>query len=103
MISAETAKDIALAHREIEVAQKLLDDVRQALSRRETPDVRDAFGRRQDGLQLGIPSGDISQRLFNVPWSIAEAVIGLHIEHRKARLVVLNATASQELAAGCSE
>lgn len=100
MITRDTAMDIALAYREIETAEKLLADVTEARNRHVTPDIRDAFGRHQDGLQLGVPSGNMSQRMFNVPWSIVKPVIETHIAHHKARLAVLSAKASEELSEG---
>lgn len=99
MISAQTATDIALAYREIATAEKLLAELSDAMDRRKVPDLRDAFGRIQDGLQLGVPSGDMSQRMFNVPWSVVKPVIELHIAHHKARIQTLNMTAAAELAA----
>jgi hypothetical protein len=56
MISKEIAHDIAMAYREIEVGEKLLGDVKIEQSRQGVSDIRDAFGRRQSGLQLGVPS-----------------------------------------------
>lgn len=67
LISKETATEIAYAYREIETAETLLGEVVEALDRRQSPDIRDAFGRHQDGLQLGVPTGRSGQRLFNVP------------------------------------
>lgn len=53
-ISKETAIDIAMAYREIETAEGLLAEITDTIGRN-PPDIRDAFGRRQDGLQLGVP------------------------------------------------
>lgn len=97
MISQETAVDIALAHQEIERAEKLLDKIIEAVERREKPDLRDAYGRRQDGLQLGVPSGDSALRLFNVPWTMCKPVIEAHIMQQKALLSALNEKAKIEL------
>lgn len=83
-VSKETAQQIAFAYREIEVATELLDSISDALSRREMPDIRDAFGRHHDGLQLGVPSGNNGHRLFNVPWSMARPIIETHIAQQKA-------------------
>lgn len=99
MISAQTAMDIALTYREIETAGNLLAKISDELASRKVPDVRDAFGRHQSGLQLGVPSGDNSQRMFNVPWSIVKPVIELHIAHQRALMATLNATAAEEMAA----
>ena len=97
MLSKETAMDIALAHRELETAEKLLEDVREAMDRREPADIRDAFGRRVDGLQRGVPSGNTGQRLCTVPWPVAEPVIKAHIANQKARIEALSIAAFEEL------
>ncbi len=99
MISPETARAIAYAHREIEVAEKLLADITESLSRRELPDIRDAFGRRQGGLQLGVPSSENGHRLFNVEWSLAKPVIEAHIANQRAQVAALNEKARAELGA----
>lgn len=78
MITKDTAAGIALAHREIETAEALLKQIGEALNNGRVPDFRDAFG-RQRGLQLGVPSGDNSQRLFDVPWTLAKPIIEVHI------------------------
>lgn len=97
MITKETATDIALAYRECETAEKLLADVKDALSRREMPDLRDAFGRPQGGLQLGIPSGESAHRCFNVPYDLVVPVLETHIAHHRARISVLCEKARVEL------
>jgi hypothetical protein len=90
MITKETATDIALAYREIETAET------KALSQREMPDIRDAFGRPQGGLQLGVPSGIGSHRLFNVQWSLAKPILQAHIADHQAKIVALNEKAKSE-------
>lgn len=96
-ISKETAMDIALAHREIETAEGLLKDIREARKRHTEPDIRDAFGRTQGGLQLGIPSGASSHRLFQVQWSLAEPIIQTHIEAQRAKIYILTEKARIEI------
>ncbi len=98
MISKQTAMDIALAYREIETAETLLADIRKATDgphRQE--DIRDAFGRVQHGLQLGIPSGPGSHRLFNVPYSLAIPVIEAHVASQRAQISALNEKARHEV------
>lgn len=97
MISQQTAVDIALAHREIATAEELLTKVREGMDRREEPDVRDAFGRRQGGLQLGVPSGSAAHTLYNVPWKLAIVVIEAHIAAQKSLIAALNEKARIEL------
>ena len=95
-ISRETAYDIACAYREIERSEELLSKVEDAISRYEDVDIRDDFGRKAGGLQLGIPSGASSTTLFNVPWSLARPVIQTHIAEQKAQLAALNEKAIAE-------
>jgi hypothetical protein len=96
-IQLETAIGIATAYREIEVADKLLADINETISRREPPDIRDAFGRRVGGLQLGVPSGDNGRRLFDVPWELARPIIEAHIAQRRSIIAALSEKARAEL------
>ncbi len=99
MISYETAMEIAYAHREIETAEKLLVEITDEFTKRmkDPPDIRDAFGRRQEGLQLGVPSGSNRHRLFNVPWKLAKPVIEAHIANQRAVVAALSEKARAEL------
>lgn len=97
MISKETAMDIAMAYREVETAEKLLGEIMESFKRRQTPDIRDAFGRLVGGLQLGVPSGESSHRLFDVPWSLAKPIIEAHIANHKSRIAVLSEKAREEV------
>lgn len=100
MISKDTATDIALAYREIEVAEKLLAEVSETIARRETPDIRDAFGRPVNGLQLGVPYGsNDARRMFDVPWNLAKPIIEAHIASKKAQLSALTEKARTEIEA----
>lgn len=99
LISNETALAIACAYREIETAEKLLAEINESYNRRERPDIRDAFGRRQDGLQLGVPHGETSHRLFNVPWSLARPIIETHIAAQRAHVAALTEKARVEIGA----
>jgi hypothetical protein len=102
-ISKKTAMDIALAHREVETATALLAEIDEAISRQKSPDIRDAFGRHQDGLQLGVPSGQNSHRLFNVAWALARPIIGAHIAQQKAIIEALSERARFELSSTTSD
>jgi hypothetical protein len=95
MISKETATEIAYAYREVDTAEKLLQEITKALADHNVPDIRDAFGRRPDGLQLGVPSGENSQRLFNMPWSLAKPIIEVHIAQQRAKIVALTEKAKE--------
>ena len=98
MITEATAVAIAYAYREIETAEKLLADIKETTSKQEAPDIRDVFGRRPRGLELGVPSGPNAKRLFNVEWSLAEPVIVAHIGQQRAKLLALMQIARVQLA-----
>ena len=100
LVGKDTATDIALAYREIEVAEKLLAEIEETMAQHETPEIRDAFGRLQGGLQLGIPSGASSHRLFNVPWPLARPIIQAHIAACQAKLLALSEKAKIEIGNG---
>lgn len=97
MISFQTAYDIASTHQEIERAEELLKQVKDAIDRRDEPDLRDAFGSRQGGLQLGVPTGENSRRLYHVDWRLCVPVLIAHIGDQKARLAALCEVARGEL------
>lgn len=100
MITQETAARIWQCYREIETANKLLLDMEKMRDR--YPDdphaqrIKDCFGRGQD-LQLGIPSGDNSHRLFTVAPKLAESVIRAHIASKTSELIETNEQARIEL------
>jgi hypothetical protein len=96
-ISKDTSMSIALAHREIEAATKLLKEITEAIDRREVPDIRDAFGRQHGGLELGVPSGNSGHRLYNVPWALARPIIEAHISAQKTLIDVLSEKARIEM------
>jgi hypothetical protein len=96
-LSKETAMDIALAYREVETAQALLSEINEALSRHEAPDIRDAFGRRSGGLELGVPTGNNARRMYNVPWSLARPIIEAHIANQQAIIAALSEKARIEI------
>jgi hypothetical protein len=98
-ISKDTAQDIALAYREVAAAEALLARVVDQISRRPIEDIRDAFGRPHNGLQLGVRDSNTSTTLFDVPWSVAKPIIEAHIVHHKTRIAILTAKAAEEIAA----
>ncbi|HRE87501.1 MAG TPA: hypothetical protein PK095_00050 [Myxococcota bacterium] len=103
MITPDTAARIWNIHREIKTGEKLLEDMAHELSKPfaevrdpHAPRLQDAFGRRVH-LQLGIPSGDNSHRLFEVSPKLGESVIRAHIERKRAELAEANEQACIEL------
>ena len=97
-ISYETAKAIAYAYRDIEAAEVMIADVKKAIENHREPDFRDAFGRPQRGLQLGVPSGESSHRVFNVQWEMALPILQAHIAKQKALIAILEEKAAAETA-----
>lgn len=96
-ISRQTATDIAMAHREIETAEALLVKISTEWIEGSVPDLRDAFGKPVDGLELGVPNGQSSTRLFSVPFPLAKGVIEAHIASQRERLTSLSTKALDEL------
>lgn len=99
LISMETARDIALAYREVASAEKLLADVQAAIDRFSPKDLRDAFGRKVGGLTLGVPTGENAHQCFNVPYNLAIPIIETHIATQKALIATLTLKALAETAA----
>lgn len=100
MISPETAYDIAVCYEQIKNAKELLNKVEDQLrsdARFDREQVRDAFGRVQYGLQLGVPSGDNGRRLYNVSWELARPVLQAQIATYRAQLSALMTKARSEL------
>lgn len=95
-ITAQTAIDIARAHREIEAATALLDEVKLAQSDSRPVDVRDHFGRVR-GCQLGVPSGDNGHRILDLSWELAVPIIEAHIAQKQAALVAFSEKARTEI------
>jgi hypothetical protein len=98
MITKETAARIWQCHQDMEVGQKLVDDMKEALERGKDPNPRDPFG-HQKCLQLGVPSGDNGHRMFNVQPRLAISVIQAHIANQQAALSEANEQARIELGA----
>jgi len=100
MITKETAARIWNCYREIETAHKLLENM-DVLKKKYPHDpsaqkLKDAFGRAQD-LQLGVPSGENSHRLFGVSPELGRSVIESHIAKKQAELIEANEQARIEL------
>ncbi len=96
MIKQQTAVDIALIYREIETSEDLLTKIEQAQDGSSPKDIRDVFGRVQGNIEVGIPNGDSSKRIFRMQWKLAKPVIQAHIADCNAQLMALNEKASIE-------
>jgi hypothetical protein len=97
MITQETATDIAVIYRDIQAAEELLKQVRDAVDKFEPLDIRDVFGRRTSSLELGIPSGDRGKRILHVPYELAIPVIEATIASHRAKLGALETRVRAEL------
>lgn len=100
MISQTTATDIAVIYRDIEAAEKLLEETRAAIAKMDQVDIRDVFGRRVRSLEMGVPSGENSRRIMQVPFDLAIPVIEAMIASHNAKLKALNEKARAEIMAG---
>lgn len=99
MITKETCVKIYNCHQEIENSKKLIEDMAQLLKddeEKQNPTLYNAFGERK-GLELGVPSGKGSHRIFNVSPLLAVKVIEDHISAQSKRLEELEAIAKIEL------
>ncbi len=96
-LTRETVTDMAVIFRDLEAAEKLLADVRLAITQLEQGDIRDVFGRRTTSLELGVPSGDNSRRILQVPYPMAIPMIEATIAAHHARLKMLESKARAEL------
>lgn len=110
MLTRETAQEVWCCYREIEAAQKLLEDMAEEEERekakigtrydpRYRKNLRDAFGQKRS-LQLGVPSGENGHRIFDVDPDLAQSVIRAHIAKVEARLVAANEKAALEITSG---
>lgn len=100
MITKETCVKIYNCYEQIENAKKLIADMAEVLSKDEeksAPALHNAFGDRC-GLQLGVPSGAGSHRLYGVNTDLGVKIIEAHIKKNEERLGELMAIAKIELA-----
>ena len=97
MISETTARRIAYAYAEITAATELLETIVAAEAEREDPDFRDAFGRRRNNLQLGVPTGTGGHRLMDVAPLLARVIIEAHLAEQRAQIAALSELARTEL------
>lgn len=98
MISKETAVKIWNCYNEIESAENLLSEMAKSLTELpdEPPSLRNAFGERC-GLELGVPMGGGSQRIFGVKTEMGVKIINNHIREKQEKLEELKAIAILEL------
>ena len=107
MITQETAAAIWQSYREIETSEKLLADMEAERAKpfydgdKFAPTIKDAFGKRRN-LQMGVPCGSNSSRIYDVHPELAESVIRAHIAKKKVELVEANERARLELIADTS-
>lgn len=98
MISKKTAVQIFTCYQEIENAEKIIEDLLESRKKSpdEVPSLSNAFGEKC-GLQLGVPSGSNSHRLFHVNFEMSLKIIEQHIKDKNKRLRELEAIARLEL------
>jgi hypothetical protein len=102
MITQQTASSIWHAYREIAASEKLLSDMMEERAKpfhdddKFAPTLKDAFGKKRQ-LQMGIPCGKDSHRIYDVNPELAESVIRAHIAKKKVELVEANERARLEL------
>lgn len=104
MLSKEICEKIWRCHREIEASKKLIEDVKEVIQkkrdkfaiRRNAQGLEDVFGRER-GLELGVPNGENSQRIFNVSFELALPVIRQHIANKERELSEFNEMALLEM------
>lgn len=103
MIKQETCAEIWKCYREIETATKLLAELTnqirknaEAEDKADSPPFEDAFGRKRY-LELGVPSGPDSRRLYEVPNELGVLVIEGYITSQQKELVELQAKAATEI------
>jgi hypothetical protein len=105
-LSKETLERIWHCRREIEAGNNLLQELEEERARiaetehrrvsRMEPTLKDAFGRRRH-LELGVPSGENSTRLFKVSPLLAVSIINSHIAKKTAELAEAHEQAKHEL------
>lgn len=96
-ISMATAHRIWSAWREIEVAQKLLHDIDEALKSGSDPTPLDGFGRRSR-YTLGVPISESSHRLLDVSPQLASVMIQAHIANKETELAEATHAACLDMA-----
>jgi hypothetical protein len=102
MVTQETAQRIWNCYREIAASEELLKDMEEAQVKdifdrdKNSPKLKDSFGQRRH-LELGVPCGSDSRRIFRVAPQLARSVIVSHIATQRAELAEANEQARIEL------
>lgn len=96
MITKGTAQKIWNCYEQIERCKMLISDMKEELEKTGDERLIDAFGEKK-GLQLGVPCGSGSHRLFDVRVDLAMNIISSHIEDNEKELLRLKALAEIEL------
>ena len=97
MITKELAMSIWRCYQEIESAQKLHEECKEAIEKANPDHWKDSFGRER-GLEMGVPSGDNSRRIFQVSPTAALLVLADHVHQKTLELERLQAQAKDSLA-----
>lgn len=100
ILPQELAMDIYNCHSEIIRANKLLDEVNAFLNKDnydDTQALRDCFGRQQNNLQLGIPSGESSRQILQLSPKLGKYIIEAHLAAMENSLKELSLAASLAL------
>jgi hypothetical protein len=86
MIKSELLVQLWTCRKEIDNAQNLLKEMDEQLAKKSDvePTFQNAFGEHV-GLQLGVPTGHNSHRIYGVEASLGRKVIEAHIENCKAK------------------
>lgn len=96
VLSKALADRIWRAHREIEVAGKLLDDMRKALLAGAPPTPLDPLDRRRH-IELAVPTSEHGHRLFDLGPDLAATIIEAHIAEKREELREASNMARAEL------
>lgn len=97
-ISQDTAYRIWMAHNQIEVGHKLLDDIAKTIREGGDPTPTDPHNRHRRGYTLGVPSGS-GERILGVSPRLTAAVVEAHIAEKQRDLIEATLAAKIELEA----
>lgn len=98
LISKATAARIWTAHHQIELAGKLLEDIRTSIEKGGSPTPTDPVDRHRRGYTLGVPV-TMGERLFDVAPALAGEVVSAHQSSQLTELRDACSQAAKEMAA----